>query len=142
MIPADDCYFESSPSSQFMSFYRKSCMAQQYGGGDSRGSEEAQKTDRFRNGNGNNNNNSRCSTVSSAAAAQCKLNQAASACLGNPRSQTLTAASSQNKTTKSERRRMVKRERERGVLKDKRIRMMLRSDFSEEDELLYRCFNR
>ncbi|KAL7526326.1 hypothetical protein ACHAXR_001430 [Thalassiosira sp. AJA248-18] len=37
---------------------------------------------------------------------------------------------------------MAKRDRERQVRKDKRIRMMLRADFSEEDELLYRVLTR
>ena len=45
-------------------------------------------------------------------------------------------------TTKSERRRMAKRERELQVQKDKRIRIMLRSDFSEVDEMLYRGLTR
>lgn len=124
MIPTDDCYSEpSSSSSQFISFYRKSCISQQHSGGVDRGRG----------------NNSRSNNTDNASKAQSESKKVAS--VRSNRYQTAKAYTPSS-TTKSERRRMAKLERERGVRKEKRIRMMLRADISEEDELLYRCLNR
>ena len=46
-----------------------------------------------------------------------------------------------NKETKSQKRRRARLEREREVQREKRIRSMLNSDFTEEDEALYRCLH-
>ena len=47
-----------------------------------------------------------------------------------------------SKETKSQKRRRARLEREREVRKEKRIRSMLNSDFTEEDETLYRSLHR
>lgn len=46
------------------------------------------------------------------------------------------------KSTRSERRQHAKRERDKQIQQERRIRAMLNSDLSEEDEALYNCFHR
>ena len=45
------------------------------------------------------------------------------------------------KSTRSERRQQAKRERDKQIQQERRIRAMLNSDLSEEDEALYNCFH-
>ena len=46
------------------------------------------------------------------------------------------------KSTRSERIQQAKRERDKQIQQERRIRAMLNSDLSEEDEALYNCFHR
>lgn len=46
------------------------------------------------------------------------------------------------KSTRLERRQQAKRERDKQIQQERRIRTMLNSDLSEEDEALYTCFHR
>ncbi|KAL7549486.1 hypothetical protein ACHAWF_017300 [Thalassiosira exigua] len=116
LIPADErCRVQSE--SQFIAFYRKSCQERQRddsGEGSGTASGEATRT------------------CNSKKATKC----AAKHTLKSP------TDVKRKHTTKSERRRMARRERERHIRNDKRVRIMLRSDFSEEDELLYRGLTR
>ena len=52
------------------------------------------------------------------------------------------AANHYTKSTRSERRQQAKRERAKQIQQERRIRAMLNSDLSEEDEALYNCFHR
>ncbi len=45
------------------------------------------------------------------------------------------------KSTRSERRKQAKQEHEKQIQQERRIRAMLNSDMSEEDEALYNCFH-
>mmetsp|Transcript_19138 Transcript_19138/g.35781 ORF Transcript_19138/g.35781 Transcript_19138/m.35781 type:complete len:196 (+) Transcript_19138:156-743(+) len=123
VIPTDKCCPDPEPSSsQFIKFYRKSCQTQQHSNFD-RGSVGHKRA------------HSAAETEAASSSAHKPKETKNSK---NIRSQRKT----QSTTTKSERKSMAKRERERQVKKDKRIRMMFRSDFSEVDEMLYRSLTR
>ena len=127
LIPSDEgrYYSEPSSSSQFIKFYRKSSCEQSRRTSSDRGSgAQTQKQEEF--------------SPSSRAASIHKSKQQAQNDINNK----FRYHPSKERTTKSERRRIARCEHERQIRKDKRIRMMLRSDFSEEDEMLYRGLHR
>jgi hypothetical protein len=122
VIPINRNYCSTPSSSQFMRFYRKSCrdvhqnctIGEVYGGGKKITVDQLCSID----------------NTSSSSSAQQKSGNSTG--VENKRSHSV-----RTKATKSERKRLIKREQERHVQNEKRIRMMLRNDISEEDFLLY-----
>ena len=127
VIPINSNFCPTPSSSQFMTFYRKSCRdvhqncnnGEVYGGGKKKTGDQPCSRD----------------DASSLSSAQKKSEKSTG--VKNNRSHSVRTKEALTATTKSERKRMIKREQERHVQKEKRIRMMLRNDTSEEDELLY-----
>lgn len=121
----NDCC--STPSfSQFMTFYRKSCREAQlccFGEVNIGGKQKADQQTCSRD------------TASLSSSAQRKSEKLTGS--KNSRSHSVKMKESHAAKTKCERKRLFKRERERNIEKEKRIRIMLRHDLSEEDELLH-----
>ncbi|KAL9187812.1 hypothetical protein ACHAXT_006190 [Thalassiosira profunda] len=114
LIPTDDRPAESS--SQFINFYRSSLQAQH--SGNATGASRAGKRGPPSQPGGD--------TASKPKPQAVKRGKSSSSPAKEPA------------TTKSERRRRRKQEQERNARRERRVRMMLRSDFTEEDEILYR----
>ena len=137
---------EEPSTSQFINFYRKSCETKQYdcnsggvgGVGKKRASKATNKHSVGAAATALHNTNQAETTATATSTSNIQYNNAASR-TGN---KSYSSKAATTTTTKSERRRIAKREQERQIQKEKRIRMMLRSDFTEEDELLYRCLHR
>ena len=127
VIPINSNYCSTPSSSQFMRFYRKSCrdvhqnctVGEVYGGGKKKICDQPCSID----------------NTSSSSSAQQKSGKSTG--VENNRSHSVRSKEAHTATTKSERKRLIIREQERHVQKEKRIRMMLRNDISEDDVLLY-----
>ncbi|KAL3811072.1 hypothetical protein ACHAXA_009020 [Cyclostephanos tholiformis] len=119
----DDCPTPSA--SQFMSVYRKSCREVQRCRGGKVNSGGKQNTGRHP-----------CSRDNASSSPSVHLRSEKLTGVKNSRSHSPRTKEVHATTTKPERKRQAKREHERHMLTEKRIRMMLRLDISEEDELL------
>ena len=125
-IPINSNYCSTPSSSQFMTFYCKSCrevhqncIGEVYLGGKKKSSDQP------------------CSRDNAPSSSSAQQKSEKSTGVKNNRSRSVRTKEAHTATTKSERKRLIKREQELHVQKEKRIRMMLRIDISEEDELLY-----
>ncbi len=132
LIPkiCDDCHPAPS-SSQFITFYRKSCReAQQCWGG------------KVKSGGKQKIGHQLCSRDKPSSSQSGHLKSELLSDVKNSRAHSARTKKVHATTTKSERKRLAKREHERYLQKERRIRMMLRMDISEKDELLFMRLNR
>ncbi|KAL7469866.1 hypothetical protein ACHAXS_010122 [Conticribra weissflogii] len=111
--------------SQFMSFYRKSCQS-------CANPPNCNETKKNKAGDDSKSADMVC----------LKTNPSANPHTTKRSTSPRIPAESQKKTTKAERRRIAQRERERTIRREKRIRVMLSSDFSDEYQQIYSRLHR
>mmetsp|Transcript_22298 Transcript_22298/g.45943 ORF Transcript_22298/g.45943 Transcript_22298/m.45943 type:complete len:201 (+) Transcript_22298:94-696(+) len=118
-------------SSQFMRFYRKSCRS-------SANPSNCNEIKKNEAGDNSKTDGSVCLKSIISSANSIKKESHAPKSSKSPK----RPAQAHKKTTKAERRSIARRERERTILREKRIRVMLSSDFSDEYQQIYSRLHR